>query len=360
MKIALLGDIALFGENTAEYYKKFTTRLAWVKSALEECDYVIGNLETPLTDCNKVIGGKSAYIKGSTKDAELLKWLGVTHVSLANNHVFDYGIKGMNDTIKTLEARNIKWYGVNKKNEKIADKDSSISLRGYCCYSTNGKGLGENPPCVDIFNPYQMEKEIEIDEANGCLTLLSCHWGQEHVHFPNFDHVCTMRKMLKNHEVIVHGHHPHVIQGIEQIGKSIVSYSLGNFCFDDVYTNKSKEPLIKLSPANRESFIWIITINNNHILDYYCIPFSFYSCIYQRDDNICRKIDEWSEKIHINPREYNKLRNKMLLEYINSRKKKRNLTWYVKRFNTESIKIIIGARKNKNCYNQLIEKYIHS
>ncbi len=89
MRIAFLGDIALFGKNTKNA-GNWQDRFAEIKTILDTCNYVVGNLETPLTDYTKTIGGKSAYIKGKPDDAYILKYLGFTHVSLANSHMFDY------------------------------------------------------------------------------------------------------------------------------------------------------------------------------------------------------------------------------------------------------------------------------
>ena len=239
MRIALLGDIAFFGRMTIKN-RSFRGMLAPIKEQLRTCDYIIGNLESPLTTQKKAIGGKSAYLKGNPEDIEMLKYLGITHVTLANNHIFDYGAQGMLDTIRLLDENGIEWYGVNNRKREIIDAGNHLALLGYCCYSTNAKGLEGKSQFVDVFDPAQVERDINEVTAKGMLPVLSIHWGQEHVHYPNYDHVEAIRKICKGKEVIVHGHHPHVIQGIEYLDKSLVAYSLGNFCFDDVYTKKSK------------------------------------------------------------------------------------------------------------------------
>nr|WP_303182768.1 CapA family protein [Lachnoclostridium phocaeense] len=358
MKIAFLGDIALFGKNTTEttlYQRKFR----FTRNILESCDFVVGNLESPLTTHTKTIGGKSAYLKGNPKDVEILKYLNVTHVSLANNHMFDYGIHGLQETIDTLDRAGIKWFGANGKTAVIRDNINKLSLMGYCCYSTNGKGLGVKKPCINVFNPSAVENEVTEVITNDMLPVLSIHWGEEHVHYPNFDHLEVARKLCKDKKIIIHGHHPHVIQGIEEVSNSIVAYSLGNFCFDDVYTYKSKEPLIRLSKDNMESFILLMEIENNHIINYKPVPFSFREDCYQPDEEILVKLKKWSSFLYANQDEYIKKRSRDLQVYLEGRKKMRNMEWYIKRLNMSSIEMYLSSKLNRKRYNEIVRSYIN-
>ncbi len=351
MKIALVGDIALFGKNTSQN-KDYPNRFKPIKEILDRCDYVIGNLETPLTNYDRTIGGKSAYIKGTPEDIELLEYLGISHVSLANNHMFDYGQKGLEDTIKLLEDHHIGWYGINGKKAVIEKENDRIALLGYCCYSTNGKGMG----IVNILDPGNIENEL--NEIKQMLPIVSMHWGEEHVHYPNYDHVETARKLCKSRQIVIHGQHPHVIQGIEKINESLITYSLGNFCFDDVYTSKSKEPLIKLSQDNQESFVLILDTEGSILKKYEIIPFSFAGQQYQTDQKIGEKIEKWSELLLKEKEVFKKEREEALTAYLNTRKAGRDLEWYLKRLNPESAKMILSSRNNQKEYTRLIKNYI--
>lgn len=354
MKIALLGDVALFGINTLankEYRNKFRV----IKMALSNYDYVIANLETPLTTYNGTVGGKSAYIKGAPKDVEILKYLGITHVSLANNHMFDYKQEGINDTINVLDKHKIEWFGIKGKTIDIVDNTNRLRLHGYCCYSTNAKGLST---IIDVLDPFKIEKDIEHDLKERYLPILSCHWGQEHIHYPNYDHVKVSRKLSKKGKVIIVGHHPHVLQGIETINEALVAYSLGNFCFDDVYTSKSSKPLIKLSDANKESVILGLEIKDNIIINREIETFTFDKIQYASNPKIKHKIEIWSRFLDTEEADYIKIRDKELDSYLNERKKQRDIEWYFKRLNLESAKIILSGKYNSKRYKSLVKKYI--
>ncbi len=357
MKIAFVGDIGLFGKNSDAETADIEKRFRYVADILNKHDYVVGNLETPLTEHTKNIGGKSAYIKGISKDAEMLKKLGITHVSLANNHMYDFCKCGLTDTIKCLEDNGIQWFGIGGKSEYICNGANNLALHGYCCYSTNAKGLDERDMYVDRLDPGQMKKDLANDKKNGYFPIMSCHWGEEHVHYPNYDHVRLARKLAEyDGDMLIYGHHPHVIQGLEKINNTLIAYSLGNFCFDDVYTSRSDKPLIKLSRDNRETFILSVEIQDNHIKKYDIIPISFINEIYESDEAISEKINEWSKALNEKPEKYIGDRAEKLRNYINGRKANRDLRWYIKRLNYNSFKMIVSARKCKKEYDAMMKR----
>ena len=358
MRIAFLGDIALFGCNTVRD-GSYVHRFAAIKSVLDTCDCVVGNLETPLTERRKTIGGKSAYIKGSSEDVELLKYLGVTHVTLANNHIFDYRQQGFEDTVRVLDDNHIEWFGVNDKAIRLQSADARVALRGYCCYSTNAKMLRKRAPHVNVLDPGTIECDVEEDRRDGFFSVLCMHWGIEHLQLPGPDHILLARKLAHSGSVLIHGHHPHVIQGIETIDRSLIAYSLGNFCFDDVYTNKSAEPLIRLSQDNQESFVLIVEITETGTGKTEVVPFSFADGTYRIDAAVTAKIDERSDKLDLDMETIEKQRKMELRDYLRGRKKKRDLNWYLKRMNVDSVRMILSAAYNTKRYNKLIRSYIH-
>ena len=144
MKIAFVGDIALIGKYDLTRSPDARNRLKELSNKLNGYDYVVGNLESPLTDVHKTLVCKSMHLRSPRKNVELLKYLNIDAVSLANNHIFDYGKKGMNETIKTLEDNGIEYIGIDKKFLLKEIQGERISISGFCCYSTNGAGYITN------------------------------------------------------------------------------------------------------------------------------------------------------------------------------------------------------------------------
>lgn len=362
MKIAFLGDIAFFGKYSLgnnEIFNYFED----VSKMLEKFDYVVGNLETPFCNSNKKFGSKSAHLKSISKNIELLKYLNINMVNLANNHIFDYGKKGYEKTKEILEKNQISYFGIEDISRIVKHNNNKIKFSGYCCYSTNALGYktSRKDIGINILNPFEIERDLIKSNKNGYLNILSFHFGEEHVHYPNYDHIRMSRKLAKKAPYILHGHHPHVIQGVEEINNSILAYSLGNFCMDDIYTNKSESPLIKQKEKNKKSFIMVLNIENNQVLDYKFIP------IYMGEDkmhvgrhkNIIEELKEYSNFLDIDENQYRKKRSELLSNYINKRKEKRNINWYIKRLNLRSIFMILNTIKNRYKYKKLIKKYIN-
>lgn len=361
MKIALLGDIAFYGKysirnpNVYEYFSD-------VANFLSIFDHVIGNLETPFCDSNyKPNGAKSAHIYAEEINVELLKYLNIDIVNLANNHIFDYGISGYENTKKILDANSIEYFGIENKQVFINEDGAKISLSGYCCYSTNGLGY-YNPKTqrgVNVLNGYNVEKILLKNHKNGYFNIASIHAGQEHVNYPNYDHVEIARAFAKNVPYIFYGHHPHVIQGIEEYNGSIIAYSLGNFCFDDVYTPKSNCPVIKQSENNKNSIIFAVEIINQEITNYEIIPIYLDNeKMLISDKKVCNNIDIYSETIKMEKGQYNNLRKIKLKERTNNSTYRRDLKWYFNRLNFNTIKIIANASRNKKKYKENIINYI--
>lgn len=350
MKIALLGDIALFGRYCLRKNPNVLSHFDAVRNFLGDYDVIVGNLETPFSDSERPAGWKSAHIRSHPANADLLKYLGVTHVTLANNHVADYGRRAYERTKSILDQAGIGWFGAEGKQIHIEQKGEKIALLGYCSLTTNpstvSSGTDSIPNILDIDD---VVCEMTENARRGFLNVLAIHSGQEHVHMPSSEDVAFARRLAARFDYVYYGHHPHVVQGAEQVGMSPIFYSLGNFVFDDVYTPRDEnEPLIRLSEANKTGAIASLTVHNGEVRDWRLTP------LYLRSDEMliggkvpCFRIDEYNALLlNAGSQEYESKRRDSIASYIGSRRARRNLKWYLKRLNMNSIGIILSARSN--------------
>lgn len=325
MKIALLGDIALIGRFSNMKTKQVETYFGAVRQFLSEYDMVVGNLEAPFCENTRPFGAKSAHLRSDPINVEILKYLGVTHVSLANNHMGDYGLEGYRQTIAQLDKANICWFGAEGKQLRLSCDGNKVALLGYCAYNTNpllvssNNGPGVNPYIADV-----VMSEMADNRESGYLNLLVAHTGQEHVPMPSFSDLSFARNLADSFDYVYCGHHPHVIQGVEQREGSPLFYSLGNFIFDDVYTKKDKnKPLISLSESNKTGIIATVVVENSSVVGYSVTPtyisdkeLLIGSSLVDFDiDCINKYITDSIEY------EYTSLRNNFIYEYLSSRKK---------------------------------------
>lgn len=338
MKVALLGDIALVRQYDKSLGDNVEKKLGELKKMLSQSDYVIANLESPLTDKTNSLVCKSMHLRSSTKNVEILKYLGIDAVTLANNHILDFGRKGLEDTIRVLDSAGIAWYGIDEKGIYL-DKSEKISLSGFCCYSTHGVGYAGNKKRG--LNTLTMEHVLEQavnDEEKGYVSLISVHWGLEHTNYPAFEHIRLAEKITKKNQVIIHGHHPHTVQGIQwKENGSVIAYSLGNAIFDTT-TSINGKFTVGMNEQNRKSFVLYIDIVNGNIEGYSCQGF------YIGEDGIIPysineelgKISEQLSDVSDVP-QYESMRMEQYKKIIRSKFGKHDLKWALSRLNYYSL-----------------------
>lgn len=357
MKIALLGDAAFYGKFCL---LNGSPKLLLEKTAsiLNTFDYVVLNLEAPFALAEaKQFGHKSAYIKSDPINVELLKYLGVDAVCIANNHMFDFGYESYELTKKILSDNDISYFGTENKDLKLDIQNNKIAFSGYCCFSSNP--INATSKGVNPYDYKSVKKKLIEDKSLGYASILSIHAGQEHVNFPNYDHIEMARKLSSVHPYVYYGHHPHVLQGVEEYCNSLLAYSLGNFCFDDVYSNKSTSPLVEMNQNNKESAILSLEYINSKLIDYEFIPlYDGQVCEEQQKVQILQNIQNYSSFIGVEKDQYIKERFQLLNKYLQSRKSKRDLNWFIKRLNYNSFKIIKNGYQNKKKYNECIKDYL--
>lgn len=352
MKIALLGDIALFGRKCVAKNPAFATSLDEVATYLKTHDMVVGNLETPFVDGHRAVGAKSAHVASHMANIALLTRLGVTHVTLANNHIMDYGCDAFALTKRLLDEAGIAYFGVDGREVRLEHDGNKIALLGFCSYNTNpNKDSCGAEGGINISDPAVIADRLNDTRAAGYLGILAAHSGQEHVHMPGRDDITFTRSLAGQGDYVYYGHHPHVVQGYEQISGAHIFYSLGNFVFDDVYTSKSPEPLIKMSEANKTGLIVSLEVTNSKVTGQDFIP------IYNGDKGFALGEDvegfsmvPYNDFLDLPAAEYDALRKSRIDTFIEGRKAKRDLAWYLARMRPASALMILNARRNAKQY----------
>ena len=180
-------------------------------------DVTIANLETTFTESNDK-ADKQFNFKASGDYAKSLTLGSIEGVNVSNNHIYDYKEKGFKDTKLALEKEKVNYFGEGSKwVTKI--KDQSFGFLGYRGWSLDKEFM--NKLKADI---------TELKKTNS-VVVINFHWGNENQNYPIDAQKQLAHFAIDNGADIVLGHHPHVIQGVEQYKNRIIAYSLGNFCF---------------------------------------------------------------------------------------------------------------------------------
>lgn len=200
-----------------------------VKGIFENDDLTYVNLEGTFT--NETIKVEKKFNFKSTPDfVNVLKEGNVDIVGVANNHSYDYGQKGFDETIDTLNQNKVDYFGYDK----------------YLIEEINGIKIGFFG-LIDIASvKYKdIDKAIKYFKENNCdLIIAAMHWGIEGDYEQSNVQSKEGHYLIDQGVDLVIGTHPHVIQGIEKYNDRYIIYSLGNFVFGGNQNPKDKDTFI--------------------------------------------------------------------------------------------------------------------
>lgn len=199
-----------------------------VSEFLLSADLVFANLETPVvTNCPRFEHGFTFC--ADPRMVEGLVYSGVDIVSLANNHMLNFDKEGLEDTKKYLTNSNILYTGINN----LAIKKVQDTTFGFLGFDFT----------VDV--PTQKDWDL-IKDSNSKVDVLivGVHWGEEYKDKANNNQRAWAKKMVENGADVVSGHHPHWVEDYELIDGKPVYYSLGNFVFDQMWSEETKKGLL--------------------------------------------------------------------------------------------------------------------
>lgn len=218
-------------------------------SLLKSADFTLANLEAPFTSTGQRFKKKYTF-KVPPEFAQGLKDAGIDGVSLANNHILDYGQEGLLSTMDVLEQLGIKYSGAGKnlceaQRPTILVKDGiKVAFLAYSMtfpqqfYATADRG--------GVCYPWAMAETIRECERVADYTVLSFHWGAELMEHPKDYQRRFAHLAVDCGADLIFGHHPHVLQGMEIYKNRLIAYSLGNFTFGSYSSHARYSVLLKV------------------------------------------------------------------------------------------------------------------
>ena len=244
---------------------------------MQSADILMVNNEFSYTNRGTALAGKAYTFRCDPSRVSLLETLGVDVVSVANNHVFDYGEIGFLDTLDTLRKADMPFTGAGVNLEE-AQKPVFFIAGGKkiaICAGTQiertlnftQEATGVAPGVLKCLNPDIFCEEIRQAKANADYVIVFPHWGTEGNANYGEDQVVLARKFVEAGADVIIGGHTHCLQTIEYMDNVPIYYSLGNYWFSITGT----------MPSDYDTGIAQIRIKEDGNIDSYFYPCRFSS-----------------------------------------------------------------------------------
>lgn len=273
--LLFVGDIMLSRAvaKQMEKYQNNNWPFLKISTTTREADLAFGNLEGPISYRGTNQGSIYSF-RAQPEAVEGLKFAGFDILSVANNHIFDYGREALLDTISILKNNGIETVGAGENYEeanKFLIKDVNgvkIAFAAYTNLYPENLEADNDSAGISSFGLEEIKSKIgKIKSFKfSDIVVISLHWGEEYKLEPNLTQRNIAHSLIESGADLIIGHHPHVIQEVENYKNGWIAYSLGNFVFDQYFSEETMEGLILRVAINDEKIFNVsqekIKINN--------------------------------------------------------------------------------------------------
>jgi Bacterial capsule synthesis protein PGA_cap len=232
--IAAVGDIAM-GRDGYQPPAGGAALFAQVSSLLRG-DVVLGNLEQALTESGTSKCGKKEKdcfaFRTPPSTADALADAGLTVLNVANNHSYDYGQAGLDDTVAALESAGLGHTGLVDELPRVQKRPVRVIVLGFGFYPT-GESILDIPRAQELVQEADRWADVVVvtfhggaegRDATRVPRGMETYLGEERGDLRAFSHA-----VVDAGADLVVGHGPHVLRGMEWYGDRLIAYSLGNF-----------------------------------------------------------------------------------------------------------------------------------
>lgn len=264
VELVFVGDVMLsrnVAKSIEQNHRDFTFPFLSTAQYTESADIAFCNLESPLSGRGERV--EKTYMFNAPPEAvEGLFYAGFDVVSLANNHILDYGPVALGDTIRRLDEVRIQQIGICENDEPqvpvvVQTKGLRIGFLAYADpapkYAYAKEFLSFEARPAQGLKP-TIQRDIEHLAGEVDVIVVSLHWGIEYKTEHDSRQEDLGRFIIDQGADVVAGHHPHVLQEPEWYRGGLIIYSLGNFVFDQ-----------HSRPATRVSRLYRVYVNTEGV-----------------------------------------------------------------------------------------------
>jgi poly-gamma-glutamate synthesis protein (capsule biosynthesis protein) len=232
LSVAFVGDIA-FVSDDAKYINTCTDDYA----AITDADILVGNMEFPFTLLREKASAHSheKYIAPS-EAINTLEKVNFSAMSIANNHIYDWGLEGIESTVGQLAVIRVATFGAGR-NEVEASKPFFVERQGvrlaFLAFCKEGQwSAGARKPGAAVLRLQDVIERIHAVRKEVHHVIAVFHWGVEFSEYPHPSDIAMAHRVIEAGASCIIGHHPHVVQGMEVYRGKPIFYSLGSFIYD--------------------------------------------------------------------------------------------------------------------------------
>lgn len=247
-----VGDISFSRgiDSMIKKYDDYNYPLLGVKDYLATGDIVFGNLETSITPGRHILDNEMVF-RSDIETVQTLKDANFSIVSLANNHTPNFGEQGLLDTFKYLDEVGVEYVGAGRNSieaNEIKYIENNDLKFAFLAYNDNdvvppGYEAGTNRAGTVFMRIDKMKTAVTKAKQNADFVIVSMHSGYEYQPKPNNSQINFAHSAVNAGADLVLGHHPHVIQTAEKYNGKWIFYSLGNFIFDQPWSEETMQTL---------------------------------------------------------------------------------------------------------------------
>lgn len=269
-----------------------------VLSIMKDSDLMIANSEFTVSNRGNKLPNKLYTFRAKPERLSIYSEMGVDMVTLANNHVFDYGEDAFLDMLDAFDQYKIPHIGAGH-NIGEARKPYYFIVNGYkfaFVSATRAEKFIMTPGATEesygvfrCYDPTLMINTIKELRSEADYVIPIIHFGKEDSHELEDEQMSSARAYIDAGADVVVGHHAHTLQGVEMYNNKAIIYNLGNFLFNDLEVDTA---------------IFQIKIDKNGTFNYYMIPAIQKDCKTsllsgKEKQKVIDDINSWSINAHI-------------------------------------------------------------
>lgn len=249
LKVTAAGEIILARETLLKVREKgdYLYPFRAIGDLTRSANITFATLEAPLTATRELCSRPCFTFGGDPEAVDGITWAGIDVLTLADNHIGDYGARGLLDTLDLLDQKQIARTGAGRNFDEahraaiVTSHSKRFGFLGYNEIPPYTYSAGPSRPGSAWADPAQIEADVRALRPQVDVVVVGFHWGIEYQAEPTERQIELAHLTLDAGADVVIGDHPHWVQAIEFYKGKYITYGVGNFVFDQMWSEETRQ-----------------------------------------------------------------------------------------------------------------------